>query len=151
LVEPRLVKIRNTFPNPDNPKPKPLKMWLVTSFKITGIGMKISTKKNALQYERDNIRSFLLVAESTVGAQHITTSLVEMEPGGIQKPHRHKTEQCYMILEGKGIMDVDGEKAAIAAGDTIFIPSNNLHSLRNEGKMLFKVPKCRITGIWHRE
>jgi mannose-6-phosphate isomerase-like protein (cupin superfamily) len=78
-------------------------------------------------------------------------ALVEMEPDGVQKPHHHKTEQCYMILEGKGIMEVDGEKAAVAAGDTIFIPSNNLHSLRNEGKMLFKVPKCRITGIWHRE
>jgi quercetin dioxygenase-like cupin family protein len=100
--------------------------------------MKIITKKSAPQYERDNIRSFLLVAESTVGAKHITTSLVEMEPGGIQKPHQHETEQCYTILEGKGIMEVDGEKAAVAAGDTIFIPSNSLHSLRNESHMPLK-------------
>jgi len=66
--------------------------------------MKIITKEKAPQYERDKIRSYLLVAESTVGAKHITTTLVEMEPGGIQKPHHHETEQCYMILEGKGIM-----------------------------------------------
>lgn len=100
--------------------------------------MKIMTKKNAPQYERDNIRSFLLVAESTVGANHITTSLVEMEPGGVQKPHRHKTEQCYTILKGKGIMEVDGETAAVAAGDTIFIPSNSFHGLRNESQMPLK-------------
>ena len=100
--------------------------------------MKIITKKNAPQYERDNIRSFLLVAESTVGAKCITTSLVEMDPDGIQKPHQHKTEQCYTMLEGEGIMEVDGEKAAVAAGDTIFIPSNSLHSLRNESQMPLK-------------
>ncbi len=100
--------------------------------------MKIITKKNAPQYERDNIRSFLLVAESTVGAKHITTSLVEMEPGGIQKPHHHETEQCYMILEGNGVIEVDGEKAAVAAGDTIFIPSNSLHSLYNGSQKTLK-------------
>ena len=89
------------------------------------------TKKNAPQYERDNIRSSLLVAESTVGSKHITTSLVEMKPGGIQKPHHHETEQCYMILEGNALMEVDGEKAYVGAGDTIFIPSNSIHSLHN--------------------
>lgn len=100
--------------------------------------MKIITKKNAPQYERDNIRSFLLVAESTVGAKHITTSLVEMEPGGIQKPHHHETEQCYTILEGKGAMEVDGEKSTVSAGDTIFIPSYSLHSLCNESQSTLK-------------
>ena len=100
--------------------------------------MKIITKENAPQYERDNIKSFLLVAESTVGAKHITTSLVEMEPGGIQKPHHHETEQCYLILEGKGVMEIDGEKADVGPCDTIFIPSNSLHSLYNKGKTKLK-------------
>ena len=100
--------------------------------------MKIIKKKNAPQYERDNIRSFLLVAESTVGAKHITTSLVEMEPGGAQKPHHHETEQCYMILEGNGIMEIDGEKATVGAGDTVFIPSNSVHSLYNESQTTLK-------------
>ena len=100
--------------------------------------MKIITQKEAPQYERDQIRSYLLVAESTVGAKHITTSLVEMEPSGIQKPHSHKTEQCYLILEGKGVMEVDGERAEVSAGDTIFIPSNSIHSLVNEGPTILK-------------
>jgi mannose-6-phosphate isomerase-like protein (cupin superfamily) len=39
-----------------------------------------------------------------------------------------------MILEGRGIMEVDGEKASVACGDTIFIPSNSLHGLSNESK-----------------
>jgi len=95
--------------------------------------MKILNKINAPQYKRDRIRSYLLVAESTIGAKHITTSLVEMEPGGIQKPHHHKTEQCYTIIEGQGIMKVGDESAEVKAGDTIFIPSNSVHSLINTG------------------
>jgi mannose-6-phosphate isomerase-like protein (cupin superfamily) len=39
-----------------------------------------------------------------------------------------------MILEGRGIMEVDGEKASVASGDTIFIPSNSLHGLFNESQ-----------------
>jgi mannose-6-phosphate isomerase-like protein (cupin superfamily) len=100
--------------------------------------IKILTKTNAPQYERDKIRSYLLVAESTVGAKHIITTSVEMEPGGIQKPHRHLTEQCYMITEGHGIMEIDGESADVKTGDTIFIPSNSLHSLINTGTTVLK-------------
>jgi mannose-6-phosphate isomerase-like protein (cupin superfamily) len=100
--------------------------------------LKILTKKNAPQYERDKIRSYLLVSESTVGAKHVTTTLVEMEPGGIQKPHHHETEQCYMITEGHGIMEIDGERADVKAGDTIFIPSNSVHSLMNTGATVLK-------------
>ena len=100
--------------------------------------MKIITKEKAPQYERDGIRSFLLVSEFTVGAKNITTSLVEMAPGGIQKPHQHDTEQCYMILEGNGTMEVDGEKSVVGPGDTIFIPSNSLHGLINDGQTILK-------------
>ncbi len=96
------------------------------------------TKEGAPQYERDGIRSYLLVAESTVGAKHITTSLVEMEPGGTQKPHHHETEQCYMILEGRGVMEVDGQRSGVRSGDTVFIPSNSVHSLVNDGTALLK-------------
>lgn len=100
--------------------------------------MKIMNKNNAPQYERDNIRSYLLVAETTVGSRHITTSLVEMDPGGVQKPHHHETEQCYMILEGKGVMKVDDDRAEVKTGDTIFIPSNSVHSLVNNNTTALK-------------
>jgi mannose-6-phosphate isomerase-like protein (cupin superfamily) len=39
-----------------------------------------------------------------------------------------------MILEGNGVMEVDGEKAYVVAGDTIFIASNSIHSLYNESQ-----------------
>ena len=48
------------------------------------------------------------------------------------------TEQSYTILEGNGIMDIDGEKASVTAGDTIFIPFDSLHRLHNESQTILK-------------
>lgn len=96
--------------------------------------MKILKKNEVPQYARDGIRSFLLVAASTTGAKQITTTLVEMEQGGTQKPHHHENEQCYMVITGSGEMEIDGESATIGAGDTVFIASNSVHSLVNTGQ-----------------
>ncbi len=63
---------------------------------------------------------------------------MSIQENGFSKPHRHKTEQCYMILEGCGIMEIDDEKSTVSAGDTIFIPSNSLHSLYNESQTELK-------------
>jgi mannose-6-phosphate isomerase-like protein (cupin superfamily) len=35
-------------------------------------------------------------------------------------------------------MEVDGEKAVVGAGDSIFIPSNSIHSLHNENHTTLK-------------
>jgi mannose-6-phosphate isomerase-like protein (cupin superfamily) len=96
--------------------------------------MRVVRRENSPRYERDGITSYLLVAESTTDAKHITTTLVEMEPGGKQRVHSHENEQCYMILEGTGEMTVGDETRTVRAGDTVFIPSNASHGLVNTGK-----------------
>lgn len=96
--------------------------------------MKISSKNNSPRYIRDGITSYLLAAESTTDAKHITTSLVEMLPSGKQHIHQHVTEQCYFIVRGKGEMIVGKEKRRVRSGDSIFIPSNSPHGLTNNNK-----------------
>jgi quercetin dioxygenase-like cupin family protein len=103
-----------------------------------GTSMNIAKKKTSPRYIRDGITSYLLVSEVTTGSEHITTSLVEMSPGGRQHIHSHKTEQCYYVLEGEGLMTVGRETQRVAAGDCIFIPSNELHGLNNDGKTILK-------------
>lgn len=93
--------------------------------------MKITDKHTARHYKRDNITSYLLVSEEATGAKQITTSLVEMEPGGRQHIHSHKMEQCYFILEGAGVMTIGNETREVSAGMSIFIPSNEPHGLTN--------------------
>jgi mannose-6-phosphate isomerase-like protein (cupin superfamily) len=96
--------------------------------------MQITDRHTAIRYERDDITSYLLVSEYSVGAKHITTSMVEMRSGGKQHVHSHETEQCYFILEGQGLMTVGDETREITAGMSIFIPSNAPHGLVNTGQ-----------------
>ncbi|NQV14328.1 cupin domain-containing protein [bacterium] len=100
--------------------------------------MIIVRKENAPRYQRDNITSYLLLSESTTGAKKITTTLVEMEPGGKQMIHFHATEQCYMILDGEGEITVGEESKRVRVGDSIFIPSNSPHGLINTGDQVLR-------------
>lgn len=95
--------------------------------------MHIMTPKTSPRYQRDGITSYLLVSERTCGAQKLSITLVEMEPGGFQHVHQHEPEQTYTILEGSGIMSVAGEERPVGPGDCIFIPSWAGHGLQNTG------------------
>ncbi|MBW2097006.1 MAG: cupin domain-containing protein [Deltaproteobacteria bacterium] len=95
--------------------------------------MKISKKATAPRYKRDDIESYLLVSEKTCESKRLTTTIVEMQPGGIQRVHSHEPEQMYYILEGEGMMVVADEEEHVTADDCIFFPSNTPHGLKNTG------------------
>ena len=93
--------------------------------------MNIKKRSSAPRYKRDNITSYLLVSDLTSGSKNMTVTLVEMEPGGIQKKHSHAPEQMYYILEGRGLMTMDDERREVQAGDCIFFPFYSKHGLEN--------------------
>ena len=96
--------------------------------------MYVLRKKSAPRYKRDaGIVSYLLASARTSHSQHLTTTLVEIEPGGIQRIHSHVPEQIYFILEGSGSMTVGSESEQVGPGDCVFIPSGSDHGLINDG------------------
>jgi mannose-6-phosphate isomerase-like protein (cupin superfamily) len=95
--------------------------------------MQILKKETAPRYTRpEGITSHLLASPRTSTAQHLTTTLVEIQPGGEQRLHRHRPEQVYFILAGSGVMTVGDETQRVSAGDCVFIPSDQPHGLRND-------------------
>jgi mannose-6-phosphate isomerase-like protein (cupin superfamily) len=96
--------------------------------------MHIRRQNGSPRYQRIGITSYLLVSEKTCGAEKLATTIVEMEPGGFQHLHSHEPEQMYYILEGQGLMCVDGEEGPVQAGDCIFFPSFAEHGLKNTGE-----------------
>jgi len=51
-------------------------------------------------------------------------------PGGATQRHYHAlTEEIYLFLEGGGEMEVDGERAAVAAGDAVLIRPGARHTI----------------------
>jgi len=100
--------------------------------------MNIKKRSNTPRYKRDNITSYLLVSDLTTGSKNMTITLVEMEPGGIQKVHSHAPEQTYYILEGSGMMTIDDERSPVQAGDCIFFPFYSKHGLENTGTTVLR-------------
>src|SRR5436305_7695940 len=59
-------------------------------------------------------------------------SLVEasLPPGGSTERHLHTTsEELYVILDGAGVMEIDGDRAPIGAGDVVLIPPGARHQI----------------------
>lgn len=95
--------------------------------------MNLLRKNTSPRYQRDAITSYLLVSAGTCDAEKLAITIVEMEPGGFQHLHAHEPEQMYYILEGQGLMMVNGEERPVQAGDCVFFPSFAEHGLKNTG------------------
>ncbi len=59
---------------------------------------------------------------------------ITIQPGGTNKVHVHNDiEQVYIVLRGKGTVQVGDEKAEVKAGDAIFLPAKIPHGFVNTG------------------
>lgn len=83
--------------------------------------------------ERDAL-PFLTKDGSTIREYHHTDrqSLAEatLEPGTSTRRHYHaRSEEIYLLVEGTGVLEVDGDSRVVAAGDAIVIAPGALHEL----------------------
>lgn len=54
-----------------------------------------------------------------------------LEPGQATERHYHaETEEIYVLLEGDGEMEVDGDRSRVGPGDAILIPAGARHQIR---------------------
>lgn len=83
--------------------------------------------------ERD-AAPFVTKDGSTVREYHHTErqSLAEavLGPGGATRRHYHeRSEEIYLVLDGDGVLEVDDEVRAVAAGDAVVIAPGSWHTL----------------------
>jgi quercetin dioxygenase-like cupin family protein len=50
------------------------------------------------------------------------------------KPHTHTTLEIFHILEGNGMVLINGEYQKFECGDTIYAPAGVIHGLKNTEK-----------------
>jgi putative monooxygenase len=64
-----------------------------------------------------------------------TTSFINgitiFEPGAAIALHKHNCEESVMLLEGKAIAEIDGERHVLKPQDTTFIPAGLPHRFIN--------------------
>ncbi len=73
----------------------------------------------------------LLGGDGPTGA--FTAGVAELEPGGWLARHRHAPPELYHVLEGEGVVTVDGTEHPVRAGTLVHIPGDAEHGVRNTG------------------
>ena len=82
----------------------------------------------------DGALSKLLVHPEVADARLIDHRISTYAPMAHVAAHTHKVqEQIYHVLEGEGLMEIDGRRQVIRRHDVVFIPPGIEHALYNTG------------------
>ncbi len=96
----------------------------------------LSAQKPFTTKDGSTIRSILDLTNAPVQNQSLAEASV---PSGFStERHYHKiSEEFYFILEGTGIMEVDGEQRPVIPGDAILIPTGSWHQITAKQSLRF--------------
>ena len=75
-----------------------------------------------------------LVRPETAGSKLMDYRISTYQPMAYVQLHTHKVqEQVYHVLEGEGLMEMDGQRQVVRRHDVIFIPPGVEHGIANTG------------------
>jgi mannose-6-phosphate isomerase-like protein (cupin superfamily) len=75
------------------------------------------------------ISSLLDRSNAPVVAQSLAEAT--LAAGAATERHYHKlSEEFYYLLEGRGLMEIDGDEREVGPGDAILIPAGAWHQIR---------------------
>ena len=77
-------------------------------------------------------RYFKLMIDPRYGAHYVTQFIGFIEKSKAP-PHTHTYDEVIYILDGTGIVHIDGGAHPIAAGDSVYLPPGSVHCLENPG------------------
>jgi mannose-6-phosphate isomerase-like protein (cupin superfamily) len=77
------------------------------------------------------------------GAANQSLAEAWLEPGQATARHYHaRSEEIYVVLDGSGEMEVDGDRRRVGPGDAILIPPGAWHQIRAEGGAALRFLCC---------
>jgi mannose-6-phosphate isomerase-like protein (cupin superfamily) len=73
-----------------------------------------------------------------------------VKPGQKTRLHRLRSTEVYYILDGEGLMSIDGESGKVRPGQTIYIPPHSTQCIENTGRsdLIFL---CIVDPAWREE
>lgn len=64
--------------------------------------------------------------------------VLELEEGGYSPKHNHPWPHINYMLEGEGVLFLDGEEHKVKKGSYAYVPAGKLHQFKNAGSGVFK-------------
>jgi mannose-6-phosphate isomerase-like protein (cupin superfamily) len=87
-------------------------------------------------------RQFRLLATPELGCRSVT-QFVGIIPVVRAPDHFHRYEEVVYVLEGEGMLHIDGESAPLRAGTCVHLPAGIVHCLENVGP-----GEMRVLGVF---
>jgi mannose-6-phosphate isomerase-like protein (cupin superfamily) len=89
-----------------------------------------------------------LVMPETAQSRHLDYRISMYQPMAYVARHKHAVqEQVYHVIEGEGLMEIDGQSHVVRKHDFIFLPPGVEHSISNSGlvDLVFLVVTSPVT------
>ncbi len=97
----------------------------------------------------------MLGENGAINGEYFCQGYVVLYPCGCVPEHEHATVETYTVLQGTGVITVDGESQPMGPGDMVYIESGKPHSLINTGDtdmhMMFVYAPKMIVDHWAKE
>jgi mannose-6-phosphate isomerase-like protein (cupin superfamily) len=78
--------------------------------------------------------SKMLVRPENSDSRLLDFRISSYQPAAHARAHSHrKQEQIYYVLEGEGLIEIDGERTLVGPHTTIFLPPGVEHAIYNSG------------------
>ena len=65
--------------------------------------------------------------------------IIELDEGGYSPKHAHHWPHFNYVVEGRGVLQVDGNDTSVEVGSFAVVPANTEHQYRNAGPGKFIV------------
>ena len=84
--------------------------------------------------ERGEAQWKTLISAGVTRSEALTLGVARLRPGAALHAHRHAQHEAYLVLDGTGVVTIDGEPRRVGPGTAVFIQGNAVHSVESTGE-----------------
>lgn len=86
------------------------------------------------------VRTWPLITSHSTGGEAKVATGISVYPVGAGAPlHSHNCDEQVLILEGKGYVEIDGERTQLTQWDTAYVEAGTVHRYHNTGDIPMKI------------
>ena len=88
------------------------------------------------------------LVDGDTGATKISSGVAEFAVGAKAPMHYHDAEESVIVVEGEGLMVINGEEHIVTPNDAAFISPGAHHSIANHGNQPYKISWTYASINW---
>ena len=110
----------------------------------------LSEEESVWEYQEEfpGLRYKLLVDSTKIDTHGLSMGILELEPGAELSLHHHSPQEIYIIKKGVGLLLGSTKDRQVSPDNTIYIPKNEKHGLRNTGSEILSFYWIFPTDCW---